>query len=98
MAELVYIVDDEPNILQLVSLGLDDAGFDTQTFSDGESFLAAVKKQMCIRDSLLGGLAVGVAQAVWVDPCAVGGVGQKVVLGKIQRRVHVGQKLSLIHI
>ncbi|PWL42311.1 response regulator transcription factor [Christensenella sp. MSJ-20] len=46
MAELVYIVDDEPNILQLVSLGLDDAGFDTQTFSDGESFLAAVKKRM----------------------------------------------------
>ncbi len=46
MAELVYIVDDEPNILQLVSLGLDDAGFDTQTFSDGESFFGCRQKRM----------------------------------------------------
>lgn len=39
---LVYIVDDEVNIRQLVSIGLKDAGFDTREFSDGITFLHAL--------------------------------------------------------
>ncbi|MBE5781198.1 MAG: response regulator transcription factor [Clostridiales bacterium] len=46
MAQLVYIVDDEAHILQLVSLGLQDAGFETKAFSDGESFLRAIDKRL----------------------------------------------------
>ncbi|MDL2225919.1 response regulator transcription factor [Eubacteriales bacterium OttesenSCG-928-M02] len=46
MAQLVYIVDDEENILNLVSLGLEDAGFETKCFLEGTSFLSAVKVRM----------------------------------------------------
>ena len=63
MAELVYIVDDEPNILQLVSLGLDDAGFDTQTFSDGEKLFGCRQKT----DAGRGDPGLDDAPAGWHD-------------------------------
>ncbi len=45
MGKLIYIVDDEQHIRQLVALGLRDAGFETRAFADGASFLAAMAKQ-----------------------------------------------------
>lgn len=45
MAELVYIVDDEPNICKLAALGLQRAGYDTREFTDSGEFLKAVKAQ-----------------------------------------------------
>lgn len=46
MAKLVYVVDDEENIRKLVSLGLQDSGFETRAFADGNSFLAEVRQQL----------------------------------------------------
>ena len=43
MAEWVYIVDDEPDILELVQLHLERAGFQTRTFTEGYSFLHALE-------------------------------------------------------
>lgn len=43
MAELIYIVDDEPSIRRLVSVALRDEAYATQEFSDGASLLAAVR-------------------------------------------------------
>ncbi len=43
MAEWVYIVDDEPDILELVQLHLERAGFQTRTFAEGYSFLHALE-------------------------------------------------------
>ncbi len=39
---LVYVVDDEPHIRRLVSIGLRDEGYDIQEFSDGNAFLHAL--------------------------------------------------------
>ena len=46
MAQMVYIVDDEENILNLVSVGLADGGFETRGFLDGNSFLQAVESHI----------------------------------------------------
>lgn len=43
MAEWIYIVDDEPDILELVQLHLERAGFQTKTFTEGYSFLHALE-------------------------------------------------------
>ena len=43
---LIYLVDDEPNIRRLVSLGLKESGFETADFSDGNSLLYAVQQKM----------------------------------------------------
>ncbi len=43
---LIYIVDDEPHIRRLASIGLKDAGFETAEFSDGATLLYAVKHRM----------------------------------------------------
>lgn len=43
---LVYIVDDEANIRRLASLALQDFSMDTETFADGNAFLAAVKRKL----------------------------------------------------
>lgn len=39
---LVYVVDDEANIRRLAALGLQDAGYETATFSSGAQMLAAL--------------------------------------------------------
>lgn len=45
MAELVVIVDDEPDIAEVVSLHLKRIGFTTREFTDGESFLKFMERQ-----------------------------------------------------
>lgn len=42
---LIYIADDEPNIRNIVSIGLKDSGYDTKEFPDGTSLLNEVKKK-----------------------------------------------------
>ena len=41
---LIYIADDEPNIRNIVAIGLKDGGYDTMEFADGSSLLREVKK------------------------------------------------------
>ncbi|OJU09127.1 MAG: DNA-binding response regulator [Clostridiales bacterium 43-6] len=43
MAELIYIVDDEPSIRRLISVALKDEGYMTEEYSDGSSLLAAIR-------------------------------------------------------
>ena len=45
MNKLIAIIDDEPDIVELVSVNLEKAGFDTRGFSNLESFLSFLKKQ-----------------------------------------------------
>ncbi len=45
MSKLIAIIDDEPDIVELVSVNLKKAGFDTRGFSNLESFLSFLKKQ-----------------------------------------------------
>ena len=45
MAELMAIVDDEPDIAEVVSLHLKRTGFTTREFTDGESFLKFMERQ-----------------------------------------------------
>ncbi len=45
MSKLIAIIDDEPDIVELVSVNLKKAGFDTRGFSSLESFLSFLKKQ-----------------------------------------------------
>jgi two-component system phosphate regulon response regulator PhoB/two-component system alkaline phosphatase synthesis response regulator PhoP len=45
MSKLIAIIDDEPDIVELVSINLKKAGFDTRGFSNLESFLSFLKKQ-----------------------------------------------------
>lgn len=42
---LVYVTDDELNICKLVAFGLKDEGFETATFTDGNSLLEAIQKR-----------------------------------------------------
>jgi DNA-binding response OmpR family regulator len=58
MAKLISIVDDEPDILKLVSLNLEKAGFKTKKFKDAETFLESLKKDrpsLIILDLMLPG-------------------------------------------
>ena len=41
---LIYIVDDEPHIRRLASIGLRDAGFETAEFSNGGVLLHAMRQ------------------------------------------------------
>ena len=43
---LVYVVDDEPNIRKLTTLALKEYGFETQEFSNGDDLLKAVKRRI----------------------------------------------------
>ncbi len=43
---LIYIVDDEPHIRRLASIGLRDAGFETAEFSDGGVLLHAMRQTL----------------------------------------------------
>ena len=45
MNKLIAIIDDEPDIVELVSVNLKKAGFDARGFSNLESFLSFLKKQ-----------------------------------------------------
>lgn len=43
---LIYIVDDDKNIRELVSVALKESGFETKEFADGASLLDAVKQRV----------------------------------------------------
>lgn len=43
---LIFIADDEPNILKLVSFGLKDSGFETAEFSNGTKLLDTIKQRI----------------------------------------------------
>ncbi|MVB11544.1 Sensory transduction protein regX3 [Caprobacter fermentans] len=42
---LIYVADDEPNIRNIVSIGLKDSGFETEEFADGTSLLNEVRRK-----------------------------------------------------
>jgi DNA-binding response OmpR family regulator len=44
--KLIAVVDDEPDILELVSVNLSRANFDVRTFEDAASFLKFVEREM----------------------------------------------------
>jgi len=44
MSKRIAVIDDEPDILELVSLHLKKAGFDVEGFLDGESFYSFLEK------------------------------------------------------
>ena len=46
MNELIALVDDEPDILELMALHLKKAGFRTESFADSKSFLRFLEKQL----------------------------------------------------
>jgi two-component system phosphate regulon response regulator PhoB/two-component system alkaline phosphatase synthesis response regulator PhoP len=45
MNELIAVVDDEPDIVEIISLQLKKAGFRTAGFSDGRSFLKSLERK-----------------------------------------------------
>lgn len=44
--ELIYVVDDEENIRELIEYNLKKAGYNIRTFADGESFLNSLQDNM----------------------------------------------------
>jgi len=46
MNELIFVVDDEPDILELVAIHLKKSGFKVTEFQDGNSFLSAIEHQV----------------------------------------------------
>lgn len=44
--ELIYVVDDEPNIRKLAALALKEYGFETQEFSGGDELLKAIQRRV----------------------------------------------------
>ena len=53
----VYIVDDEPDILELISCSLQKSGFSSQTFTNAKDFFDALQKDfpnLIILDLMLG--------------------------------------------
>ena len=44
--ELIYVVDDEPNIRKLAALALKEYGFETQEFSGGDELLKAIQRRI----------------------------------------------------
>lgn len=47
MQKLIYIVEDEPDIAELVAIKLQSAGFDTRIFSRGQPMLDALESTPC---------------------------------------------------
>jgi two-component system phosphate regulon response regulator PhoB/two-component system alkaline phosphatase synthesis response regulator PhoP len=45
MGQLIAIVDDEPDIIELVSVNLEKAGFDTKGFIDAGSFMRSMRQR-----------------------------------------------------
>ena len=59
MGELIYLVDDEKNIRELIKAFLLQAGFQAAVFSDAEEFLAAWQKQkpdLAVVDIMMPGM------------------------------------------
>ncbi|MBC7188926.1 response regulator, partial [Candidatus Aerophobetes bacterium] len=46
MEKLIAIVDDEPDIVRLISIHLEKAGFKTKGFGDAQSFLQFLNKKV----------------------------------------------------
>ena len=46
MNELITVIDDEPDILELVSINLKKAGYRVKEFSDSESFMRFIGKEI----------------------------------------------------
>lgn len=46
MSKLIAVVDDEEDILKLVSLHLTRAGFSVETYQDAESFLSSLERRL----------------------------------------------------
>lgn len=46
MNKLIYIVDDEPDILELLKISISKAGYDVTTFEDSVSFLDRLKTEL----------------------------------------------------
>jgi DNA-binding response OmpR family regulator len=46
MAELVAVVDDEPDIVELVSINLEKAGYEVVKFGDAEGFFKSLGKRL----------------------------------------------------
>lgn len=44
--ELIYVVDDEENIRQLIEYNLNKAGYNVRSFADGESFLTTLEDKV----------------------------------------------------
>lgn len=56
MPKLIYIIDDEPDILELVSLNLQKAGYETKCFERAEALytaLAELKPDLLVLDLML---------------------------------------------
>ena len=43
MKQLIYVVDDEKNIRELLTYNLEANGYEVMAFEDGKTFLAALK-------------------------------------------------------
>ncbi len=59
MAHLIYFVDDEKNIRELIEAFLLQAGFEAVTFADGEAFIEACKNRkpdLAVVDIMLPGI------------------------------------------
>lgn len=69
---LIYIVDDEPHIRRLASIGLRDAGFETAEFSDGSVLLHAMRQTLpdaVLLDWMMPGQdGIAVLKALRSDP------------------------------
>ena len=59
MKELIYVVEDEKNIQQLIKYNLESNGYKVQIFDDGESLLKNCQKilpDLFILDIMLPGI------------------------------------------
>ncbi len=60
--KLVYLIDDDDTIIKIVSMRLDNLGYDYRTFNAPEDFLAAIKERqpdLCLIDLHMGVRKVG---------------------------------------
>jgi DNA-binding response OmpR family regulator len=46
MRKLIYVVDDEPDILELVSINLQKSNYDVKTFLDAQTFEKAIREKI----------------------------------------------------
>jgi len=46
MAKMIAVIDDEPDILELVTIHLKKANYNVRGYSDGENFLNSLKKEI----------------------------------------------------
>lgn len=69
MAERVLVVDDEPDLVELVRFHLSQAGFEVETARDGRAGLAAIRRRrpsLVVLDWMLPDLpGTEVCRALW---------------------------------